>query len=137
MSTPRPRTARRAAGRVVVVALAILLVAAIAGALWIGVRAVQAQAHLQEAQRVAADLPALVASDPSAAASVAESLSTETSAARDLTSDPAWRAAETLPWVGPQLSAVSVLASSIDDVVTDALGPVSYTHLTLPTNREV
>ena len=90
-----------------------------------------AQSHLTAAQNGASDLPALVPSDPAAAADVARQLSVETSAARELTSDIGWRAASTLPWVGPQLAAVSTLAANADDVVTNALDPLVQVASTL------
>ena len=42
-------------------------------------------------------------------------------AARAATGDPVWRAAEHLPWLGPNLEAVRVVSWSLDDVVRDAL----------------
>ena len=36
-----------------------------------------------------------------------------------------WRAAETLPWLGPQLVAVSTVAAAIDDVAGTALEPLA------------
>ena len=50
-------------------------------------------------------------------------------------------------WIGEQLAlagidchrhtAVGDNRDRMRDAIADALGPVSYTHLTLPTNREV
>lgn len=106
------------------VVLGAVLVLVVAGAAWVGIRALLAQSHLNEAQQSAAELPTLVSTDPAAAATAAAALSEDTSAARELTSDAIWRTAESLPWIGPQLNAVSVLARSIDDVASDALGPL-------------
>lgn len=44
---------------------------------------------------------------------------------RDLTSDPVWSAAESLPWIGPQLAAVSSASSALDEVVSEGLAPLS------------
>ncbi|CDJ99621.1 Non-ribosomal peptide synthetase modules [Microbacterium sp. C448] len=106
------------------VVLGAVLVLVVAGAAWVGIRAWLAQSHLNEAQQSAAELPNLVSTDPAAAATAVDALSEDTSAARELTSDVIWRTAESLPWIGPQLHAVSVLARSIDDVASDALGPL-------------
>lgn len=124
MSTPRPRHSRRVAGRMFAVVLGAVLVLVVAGAAWVGIRALLAHSHLSEAQQSAAELPTLVSTDPAAAATAAAALSEDTAAARDLTSDAIWRTAESLPWIGPQLNAVSELARSIDDVAGDALGPL-------------
>ncbi len=104
--------------------LGAVLLVVVTSAAWIGIRASLAQSHLSEAQQSAAELPTLVSTDPAAAATAADALSEDTSAARELTSDAIWRTAESLPWIGPQLNAVSVLARSIDDVASDALGPL-------------
>ena len=124
MSTPRPRHSRRVAGRVFSVVLGAVLILVVAGAAWIGIRALLAQSHLTEAQRSAAELTTLVSTDPAAAATAADALSADTSAAPELTSDAIWRTAESLPWIGPQLSAVSSVARSIDEVASDALNPL-------------
>ncbi|WP_312677542.1 DUF4012 domain-containing protein, partial [Microbacterium sp.] len=79
---------------------------------------------IRDAQRTAAGAAAVL-SDPTAAAAVVSDLSADTRAARELTSDPVWRAAEHLPWAGPQLAAVATVASAIDDVASDALTPLS------------
>lgn len=130
MSTPR-LTRRRHAGRVFAVILGVVLVVFVALFAWVGIRGLMAQSHLDAARNEASGLPALVASDPAAAADAAREISAETSAARELTSDVGWRAASTLPWVGPQLAAVSTLAASADDVATKALDPLVQVASTL------
>jgi len=118
-----PRSAR-IAGRVFAWVLAALLVATVIAAAWVGIRGVLAYGHLRDAQASAADVRASL-SDPAAAATAIDALSEDTGAARALTSDPIWNLAAGLPWVGPQLAAVSAVAASLDDVAGTALTPLS------------
>lgn len=94
------------------------------GAVWIGVRGVLAVGHLQTARQTVGSLTASLA-DPSAAAAALPRVGTETAAARSLTSDPIWRGATALPWVGPQLDAVSTAIAAVDDVASTALTPLA------------
>ncbi|GAA5204995.1 DUF4012 domain-containing protein [Microbacterium kyungheense] len=118
-----PRSAR-IAGRVFAWVLAALLVATVIAAAWVGIRGVLAYGHLRDAQASATDVRASL-SDPAAAATAIDALSEDTGAARALTSDPIWSLAAGLPWVGPQLAAVSAVAASLDDVAGTALTPLS------------
>lgn len=117
-------TSRRAAGRVVAWALAAFLAVLVLGALWIGVRGALAYGHLNDARASAADATAALA-DPSQAAGVVDRLAADTSAARSLTSDPVWALAEGLPWIGPQLKAISTITHAADDVATSAVAPLA------------
>ncbi len=116
--------AARTVGRVVVWALglALLFVLFIAG--WIGVRGYLAYDHLASAQRQA---PAIAQNigDLAAATAALDRVARDTSAARELTSDPLWRGAEGVPWVGPQLAAVADAAAAVDDVVTGTAKPIA------------
>ncbi|MCT9819063.1 DUF4012 domain-containing protein [Microbacterium sp. W1N] len=122
-SHPLPPAARTA-GRVFAWIVGIALVVLVAAAVWVGLRAVAAYGHLTDAQATAATA-ADTLRDPAAAPALIADLSADTAAARGLTSDPVWRAAETLPWIGPQLTAVSTVAAAIDDVASTALTPLS------------
>ena len=62
---------------------------------------------------------------PATAAEALLAVGEDTSAARELTADPVWGLAESLPWMGPQLSAVSDTAVAVDDAVT-ALAPLAH-----------
>jgi hypothetical protein len=112
------------AGRIVAWTLAALLALAVLAAAWVGVRAVLAYGHLTAAQDAAADV-AETLDDPAAAASAIADISADTAAARSLTSDPIWRLAETMPWIGPQLAAVSTVTAAVDDVAGSALSPLA------------
>ena len=94
------------------------------GSLWVGVRAGLAVAHLTAAAHAVQDAET-DAADPLALASVLPAVQGDTSAARALTSDPIWSLSESLPWIGPQLSAVAVSSAALDDVVTGGLVPLA------------
>lgn len=100
----------------------ILLVAVCLTA-WVGIRGFLAYQHLADAQERADDAAAVLA-DPASAGDLIRSISADTSAARELTSDAVWRAAEGVPWVGPQLVAVSSVAAALDDVASYSLTPL-------------
>lgn len=120
---------RRAARseRVLTLVLGGLLLLVVASAAWIGVRGFLAQQHLRAAQTAAAEVSsALAASNPGDAAAIAsrvQDVSEELAAARGLTGDPVWTAAESLPWVGPQLTAVGEVTKALATIVESA-GPL-------------
>jgi hypothetical protein len=116
---PRARTA----GRVTAWALAAVLVAAVLALAWVGVRGWLAYGHLAQAQRTASALIAEFDGDVDLGPRI-RALADDTAAARSLTDDVVWRSLEALPWVGPQLGAVSTVAAAADDVARDALAPI-------------
>ncbi|WP_396643246.1 DUF4012 domain-containing protein [Microbacterium sp.] len=120
MSSPARRPSR-VVGRAFMVSLAVVAVAGLAAAAWIGVRALAAEGELRSAQASVSELRQILATDPAGAADSLEALAQTTSRARALTSDIIWQAAESLPWVGPQLAAVSTVTRSLDNVVQDSL----------------
>jgi hypothetical protein len=92
---------------------------------WIGVRGLQARSDLEAALPLASTLKTqALAGDSAAAGETLAQLSPLAARARSLTSDPVWRAAEFVPFVGANLSAVRVLASATDSVVTGAVTPL-------------
>lgn len=114
----------RTTGIVVASVLGAILILGVAGAAWIGIRGALAYSHVADAQRAAEKL-ANSLTDPAAVAAAVPSLTADTAAARSLTSDPVWNAAEHLPWVGPQLAATATVIAAVDDVATTALEPLS------------
>nr|WP_154921607.1 DUF4012 domain-containing protein [Microbacterium testaceum] len=118
-----PRFASRRPGRIFAAAVCLAAVAGLALAAWVGVRAALAQGHLLQARTAMSALPSSVDA-PATAAEALLAVGADTSAARELTADPVWGLAERLPWMGPQLSAVSDTAAAIDDAVT-ALAPLA------------
>ncbi|NII50332.1 DUF4012 domain-containing protein [Frigoribacterium endophyticum] len=117
-----PRSTWRVARWVVVTGLVVVL-GAVA---WVGVRGVLASQHLRaavtSADRVQSDL---AGSDPAAALVSARELEVDVDAARDLTSDLVWRAAERLPLVGDDLRAVREVSEVLSNVASDAIVPVA------------
>lgn len=121
--SPLPRPARLG-GVVFAGVLGGILVLAVLGAAWVGIRGALAYSHLRDAQETAAVVRDNLA-DPAAAGQAIADLAADTGAARALTSDPVWSLAEGLPWVGPQLAAVATVAESLDGVASTALQPLS------------
>ncbi|MEV5071081.1 DUF4012 domain-containing protein [Microbacterium sp. LMI12-1-1.1] len=121
--SPLPRSARTG-GTVFAVVLGVVLLVAILGAAWVGIRGALAYSHLRDAQQTAAAVRDSLA-DPAAASDAIAALAADTGAAHALTSDPVWKLAEGVPWVGPQLAAVATVAESLDGVAGTALRPLS------------
>lgn len=102
----------------------VVLAPIIAGAAWIGIRAVMAHGHLRAAQVATTDVRGLI-TDPVSATSVLSDVASHTDAARTLTSDPIWQAAGALPWFGAQLHATGVVTAAVDEAVDGALAPLA------------
>lgn len=93
--------------------------------LWIGLRALDAKSSLEASIPLVNTLKSqIVAMDVSGAQATMAKLEPKVSAARGDTSDPIWRGAEVIPFIGPNLSAVRTLASSTDDVVMQSIKPL-------------
>jgi hypothetical protein len=103
--------------------LGLLLLLAFAAAAWIGVRGWLAKDHLEKA---AALVPRLEqqALDGRAGTADLRALQRETGAARELTGDPVWSAAQHLPWVGDDLAAVRAASRAVDTVATRVVPPL-------------
>lgn len=101
----------------------LLFLMGVGGAVWIGVRGAAAVQHLRAAQAAVEPSMADVENPDAALAHLADAAA-DTSAARALTDDPIWAAAESLPWIGPQLAAVSVTAAAVDDAASSAVPPL-------------
>lgn len=100
----------------------LVVIAAVA---WIGVRAYLAKGELEAAVPLAQTVrEQVVADDPAAAGKTARELASHARSAAGLTSDPIWRAAEIVPWVGPNLAAVRELAGATEDVAVGAITPL-------------
>lgn len=52
-------------------------------------------------------------------------LAEDSRAARELTGDPGWGVAATAPWIGPQLAAFAKVATSVDDLISHSLLPLT------------
>lgn len=123
MMMASPATTKRI-GTTVGWTLAAILIVCLVGALWIAFRGISAAQHLQAA-RAQIDNAAQAMTDPDAAAVAIRELRADAQAAHALTSDPIWWMGSQLPWVGPQLAAVSTMAAALDDISTTALTPLA------------
>lgn len=116
----RTSRARGTAERLFVALTVTILVSAAVGAVWIAVRGGLAFHHLSAARAV---MTGTSTDDPLAAAALLRSTADDVSAAHALTDDPIWSAAGSLPWIGPQLTAMARVASATDRAV-GALAPL-------------
>ncbi|GAA3874127.1 DUF4012 domain-containing protein [Leifsonia kafniensis] len=105
--------------------IVFVFVGIVAGGAWLGTRALQAKDDLQAAVPLVSELKAQVlAQDVPAAQATLDKLTPLVVEARELTSDPVWRAAEIVPIAGSNLSAVRELAFVTDSIVTGAIPPL-------------
>lgn len=116
----RPRVRKRTSARAIigwsVTGVVVLLIGCV---VWIGVRGLVAKADLEASVGLVSQIKTQVADgNVTAARTTSQRLATKVHAARDLTSDVIWRAAEILPLVGPSLVAVRQ-ASGVVSAVTD------------------
>lgn len=118
---PRIRTA----GRVLAWAVAAAIGLCIFVAIWVTTTGVFAYQHLSRVQAGASETVAAVSKDPASAMSQLSSLADEASAARGLTSGPAWALASATPWVGPQVAAFRTVTLATDDLLTQSMLPLA------------
>lgn len=103
--------------------LVLVLIAAIA---WISVRGLMAKQELESALPLAqAAQRQVVDGESDAAAASAAQLARHAESAASLTSDAVWRTAEAIPWVGPNLEGMRVMAASVDRVAAGAVMPLA------------
>jgi hypothetical protein len=120
----------RLSGNVFAWALAVLLAMTGATLVWVGARGLDAYEHLMSA-RSTVERTIANTGNPELAAELISVLSADTAAAHELTSDPVWHAVERMPWLGPQLHALSTLAAAADQVTGTALTPLAEVASTL------
>ncbi|MCS5716752.1 DUF4012 domain-containing protein [Herbiconiux sp. CPCC 205763] len=120
---PRQR-ARRRRWPWVVGGVVLLLLAIVAGAVWVGTKALTVKDELEAAQPLLSTVKQKVlAGEASSAQADANVLSEHAAKAREAASGPVWWLAEQVPGVGPNLSAVRVVAETVSDVVDQAVVP--------------
>jgi hypothetical protein len=103
-----------------VLAFALVLVA------WIGVRAALARGELESAIPLASAVQdRLMEGDSDAAGVAASNLLERANNAASLTSDPVWRAFESFPIVGVNLTVVRELASTVKQIANGAVVPLA------------
>lgn len=122
------RTANSPSGgirrRVAYALLAALVILVVWGS-WVGVRAVLAKDELTAASRLVDDAQSSLGSaDVDGAEKAVAGIADRASSAHSLTGDIAWRAAEVIPFIGPNLAAVRVASAELDAVSHDVLTPL-------------
>ncbi|MHA7239337.1 DUF4012 domain-containing protein [Arthrobacter sp. TMS1-12-1] len=101
-----------------------LLVLAIVGG-WLAHRAQQIHSNLESSMALIPELrAAVVGRDTDRAGAVTSRLQDHTTAARAAGTDPLWKAAGLVPFVGQNFRAVSEVTASADDVVQRAVAPM-------------
>ncbi len=102
--------------------LAVLLGGATA---WLGFRAMEIKDNLDATTQLLPVLKKeLLANDVSRATATVNSLANHTAAAKKAGTDPLWKLASGLPWIGPNLAAASEVTTTADDVVNLAAKPL-------------
>ena len=90
--------------------------------------AYQAYTHLQSAAAEVGDLQNqlrdVTAADPDSTAATVQSMQVEAAAAAAATDDPIYRLASTLPFVGPDLDAISQVTGTVDALATNVMPSV-------------
>ncbi len=105
---------------------ALFLLLLVAAGAWVGVRGLAARRHLAAARaEVPALRSALLSDDRSSVPARLAAVQAETRAAKRLTSDPVWRLAERVPYLGRSLRTSSGLADAVDDLATVTLPELS------------
>lgn len=104
--------------------IGVVIILLAAGA-WVGARGIQAKDQLQEAQGLVSQLKTQALSgNTHGAETTLTALEQHSARARELTSDPVWRAAEIVPVIGPNLAAVRQLAVVTDNVIDESVAPL-------------
>lgn len=117
----RPR--RRLAWTAFCVGVLILILGG--AGVWLGFQASVIKDNLQATTELLPQLKKqLTANDGASAASTVAELSLHTTAAKSAGTDPLWKAASVLPWIGPNLSAATTVTVTADDVVQLAAKPL-------------
>ncbi|SIT74474.1 Protein of unknown function [Microbacterium sp. RU33B] len=102
-----------------------LLLVLLGAGIWLGVRAVQAQAELKALAPLVDDLrDAAVDRNFATIEQIADEVGTRASRAADLTGDPVWRAAEIVPFAGPNLTAVRVVSRQLAEMSDAGVQPL-------------
>lgn len=105
--------------------ICIIATPVVAAAAWLGSRASIIENELQSAATLLPQLErAFLQNDAGRAASSVEALSNHTATARSTAQDPLWVLCSSLPWLGPNLQAVTEVATSADDVARLAATPL-------------
>jgi len=104
---------------------AVLGVALLAAGVWVGWKGSVAYVALRDAQGAAAKArDAIGTGDAIEGARQLTVMSSDMARARAATEDSLWKAASSVPWIGPNLDAVTSLTAALDDLARDGVAPV-------------
>ncbi|MGN7188360.1 DUF4012 domain-containing protein [Microbacterium enclense] len=92
---------------------------------WVGVRGALAYERLASIENQAAQTFSDLSSEQQTNLERLGALADDAAVARGLTSDPVWALSESLPWIGPQLTAVSTVSASADELLGEGLVPLA------------
>ncbi|WP_240615059.1 DUF4012 domain-containing protein [Arthrobacter ruber] len=107
-----------------VIAAVVLVVLAVVGG-WLAYRAQQIRSNLESSMSLLPELEAAVVErDVDRTSAVTADLEGHTAAARAAGTDPLWKAASLVPFIGQNFSAVSEVTVSADDLVNRAVAPM-------------
>ncbi|RYV49919.1 DUF4012 domain-containing protein [Pengzhenrongella frigida] len=111
----RPRRSRRRRTWRIALLTTVVLVLAAGG--WLAFRGWQAATSLLHAEQIVQDVRTGLADvDTASVADRLPELEADAATARAATSDPVWRVAAHLPFVGPSFAAVATVSAALDDV---------------------
>lgn len=92
---------------------------------WLSAKATTIKTELEASTQLVPTLKSQVGSnDAEGAERTMDLLLRHTGSARDAASDPIWKVASALPWLGPNMQAVSEVATSADDVARLGAAPL-------------
>lgn len=93
---------------------------------WVGTRAYLAKGELDAAAPLVSQIQQqLLKDDGAAAKKTADQLAGHSTSAASLTGDPIWKAAEVVPWLGPNLSVFAVVSATVNDVAVNVIQPLA------------
>ena len=126
----RGRHARKQRGsrkKVVILATSgLIIVGVLVAGGWLGSRVLTAKSSLEEAQGLVGTVKDQAsAMDFAGIGDTSKRLSELTSTAVEQTEDPTWRAAELIPVLGSNLTAVRELAETVDSIAHDTVEPLA------------
>jgi hypothetical protein len=122
VTDPSSATRRSLVLRRVALVVALVVGLMLIAATWVGVRAVLAKSELEALLPLVEPIKAAAADgDLESLRELATEAQGHAEQAAQLTGDPVWRAAEIVPWVGPNLAAVRTVSASLDGMASGAL----------------
>ncbi|WP_449372205.1 DUF4012 domain-containing protein [Arthrobacter psychrolactophilus] len=107
------------------ISVAMLMLILGGAAAWLTVQAGVIRDNLQSTAQLLPQLKKqLTANDQAGAAATVETLAAHTADAKSAGTDPVWKAAAAIPWIGPNFAAATTITVTADDVVQLAAKPL-------------